>query len=401
MTRRRAFACVAFAFAVTMVGTTLPTPLYPIYRDELGFSELTITVIFAVYAAGVIAALLLFGNLSDTIGRRRALLPGLAFSAASAVVFLLADDLPLLFLGRILSGLSAGIFTGTATATLVDLAPEGRTQRATLVATVVNVGGLGLGPLLAGILAEYAASPLTLVFWVDLALLVPAAIGVWLIPEPVEGAASRPLRIRPTRLRVPREVRPIFITAVIAGFAGFAVLGLFTAVVPAFLGEVLDVTNHAATGLVVLAAFGSSALGQIAGRGLPTDRALPGGCALLIAGMLLLAAGLQTETLAGLIAGGVVAGVGQGLSFAAGLAAVNAAAPAEHRAATASSFFVVCYVAISIPVIGVGLMAQATSLVTAGTVFACFVALLAAIAIAGIIRRVRAAGGARPDAAPL
>ncbi len=86
------------------------------------------TVIFAVYAGGVIAALLLFGNLSDSIGRRRALLPGLALSAASAVIFLLADGLPLLLVGRVLSGLSAGIFTGTATATLVDLG-AGRERR--------------------------------------------------------------------------------------------------------------------------------------------------------------------------------------------------------------------------------------------------------------------------------
>jgi predicted MFS family arabinose efflux permease len=396
LSRRRAFVCVAFAFAVTMLGTTLPTPLYPIYREELDFSNLTITVIFALYAAGVIAALLLFGNLSDAIGRRRALLPGLALSAASAVVFLLADGLPLLFAGRILSGLSAGIFTGTATATLVDLAPAGETQRATLVATVVNIGGLGLGPLLAGVLAQYAADPLRLVFIVDLALLVPATIGIWLMAEPIEGAASRPLRIRPTRLGVPRSVRPIFITAVLAGFAGFAVLGLFTAVVPAFMGEVLDVSNHAAAGLVVLAAFGSSALGQIAGRGLSAARALPGGCALLIAGMALLVLGLQQESLAGLVAGGVLAGVGQGHSFAAGLAAVNAAAPADRRAATASSFFVVCYVAISIPVIGVGVAAEATDLVTAGTAFAVFVAVLAALAIAGILRRERGSSAPTP-----
>ncbi len=164
--------------------------------------------------------------------------------------------------------------------------------------------------------------------------------------------------------------------------------------VPAFLGEVLDVTNHAAAGAVVLAAFGSSALGQIAGRGLATARALPGGCALLIAGMALLVLGLQEESLIGLVAGGVLAGVGQGLSFAAGLAAVNAAAPADKRAATASSFFVVCYVAISIPVIGVGVGAQRTDLVTAGTAFAIFVAALAALAILGITMRERAARAA-------
>jgi MFS family permease len=141
--RRAGLASVAFALAVAMLGTTLPTPLYDLYRQRFGFSELMITVIFATYAAGVIASLLLFGRLSDQIGRRRMLLPGLALAALSAVAFLIADGLALLIVGRVLSGLSAGIFTGTATATLVDLAAPERRARATLVATIANMGGLG------------------------------------------------------------------------------------------------------------------------------------------------------------------------------------------------------------------------------------------------------------------
>src|SRR5947209_5039353 len=119
--RRLSFFLAAYAFAVTMLGTTLPTPLYGLYRVRFGFSELMITVIFATYAVGVIAALLLFGRMSDVIGRKAVLLPGLACSAASAVCFLLAGGLGWLLAGRALSGLSAGIFTGTATAALVDL----------------------------------------------------------------------------------------------------------------------------------------------------------------------------------------------------------------------------------------------------------------------------------------
>src|SRR3954467_15737838 len=91
--RRLGPLLAAYAFIVTMLGTTLPTPLYPIYRDEFGFSQFLVTVIFATYAAGVIAALLLFGNASDSIGRRRALLPGLVLCAASAGMFLLAHGL--------------------------------------------------------------------------------------------------------------------------------------------------------------------------------------------------------------------------------------------------------------------------------------------------------------------
>ncbi|CAM5565761.1 hypothetical protein STANM309S_02697 [Streptomyces tanashiensis] len=130
-----------------MTGTTLPTPLYPLYQEKFGFSELTVTVVYAVYAFGVIGVLLLAGNASDTVGRRPTLLWGLGFAAASAVCFLSADALAWLYAGRLLSGLSAGLFTGAATAYVMDLAPPGGQSRATLVATAANMGGLGCGPL--------------------------------------------------------------------------------------------------------------------------------------------------------------------------------------------------------------------------------------------------------------
>jgi MFS family permease len=378
--RSGGFAAGALAFAVGMVGTTLPTPLYVLYRQRFGFSELMITVIFATYAAGVIAALLLFGRLSDELGRRRLLLPGLALSALSAVCFLTANGLALLLVGRVLSGLSAGIFTGTATATLVDLAAPERRGRATLVATIANMGGLGSGPLLAGVLSQWAGSPLRLTFWVNLALLVPAAVGVWAMPEPVE-ASGRP-RLQPQLPTVPSQMRAIFVRAALAGFAGFAVLGLFTAVSPAFLGQELGVTNRAAVGLVVSAVFAASTLGQIALPLLGEARALPIGCALLIAGMGSLALSLGLSSLAVLVIGGVIAGLGQGLSFRAGLAALNARSPASQRAEVASSFFVVAYVAISVPVIGEGALAQASGLRPAGFAFTAAVAVLSAIVLA-------------------
>jgi MFS family permease len=342
-----------------------------------------VTVIFATYAAGVIAALLLFGRLSDQLGRRRVLLPGLALSALSAVAFLLADGLAPLLVGRVLSGLSAGIFTGTATATLVDLAPPERRGRATLVATIANMGGLGCGPLLAGLLSQWAGSPLRLTFWVDLALLVPAAIGVWAMPEPVKTTAAARLQIQ--ALNVPAELRAIFIRAALAGFAGFAVLGLFTAVAPAFLGQVLGVTSRASVGLVVFAVFAASTLGQAALQLVPEMRALLAGCVGLLVGMAGLALGLATSSLALLVIGGVIAGFGQGLSFRAGLASLNARSPAGRRAEVASSFFVVAYVAISLPVIGEGALAQATGLRSAGLSFAAVVAALAAIALALLV----------------
>jgi MFS family permease len=383
--RRRGFAFAAYAFAVTMMGTTLPTPLYGLYQERFGFSELMITVIFATYAAGVIAALLLFGRLSDEVGRRRVLLPGLALSALSAVCFLLAQGLVPLLAGRALSGLSAGIFTGTATATLLDLSPPEDRPRATLVATIVNMGGLGLGPLLAGVLAEWAGSPLRLPFWVDLALLLPAAYGIWAMPEPVERSASP--NLRPQGLHVPAEMRAVFVRASLAAFAGFAVLGSFTSVAPAFLSQVLGVTGHAAVGLVVFAVFAASAAGQLALGRFEESAALRSGCVALIVGMAVFAAGLAATSTALLVVGGVIAGFGQGLSFRAGLGAVGAAAPPERRSEVSSSFFVVAYVAISIPVVGEGLLAEVTTLRAAGLVFAAAVAVLAAVVLVLLGRR--------------
>jgi MFS family permease len=388
--RRAGLAFAAFALAIAMLGTTLPTPLYGLYRVRFGYSELTITVIFATYAAGVITALLVFGRLSDEIGRRPMLLAGLALAALSAGAFLLADGLALLIAGRVLSGLSAGIFTGTATATLMDLAAPGRRARATLVATFANMGGLGSGPLLTGFLADWAGSPLRATFWVGLALLAPAAIGVWAMPETVV-TTSRP-RLRPQSLTVPAQLRATFVEAALAGFAGYAVIGLFTAVAPAFLGEELGVTSPAVIGLVVFAVFAASMAGQAMLRLLPEAVALPAGCLALIAGMGTFALSLAVSSLGLLVLGGVIAGVGHGLAFRAGLGAVSAEAPAEQRGAVASSYFVVMYAAIALPVIGVGVLAQATGLRPAGLIFAGAVAAVATVVLALLVRERTAAG---------
>jgi MFS family permease len=377
--RGAGFAVAAFALAVAMLGTTLPTPLYALYQQRFGFSELMVTVIFAAYAAGVIASLVLFGRLSDQIGRRRMLLPGLVLSALSAVCFLSTGGVTLLLVGRVLSGLSAGIFTGTATATLVDLAPPGGRSRATLVAAMANMGALGCGPLLAGVLSQWAGSPLRVTFWVDLALLVPAAVGIWAMPETV-ARTSRP-RLRPQALKVPREMRSTFTQSAIAGFAGFAVLGLFTAVAPAFLGQELGVSSRAIIGLVVFAVFAASAAGQVILQFIPERVAIPGGACALIAGMGFLALGLAVSSAMLLVLGGVIAGFGQGMSFRAGLAAVNERSPAAERGGVASSFFVVMYVAISLPVIGEGVLAQAVGLRAAGLTFAALVAGLCAVVL--------------------
>ncbi|MEO9138522.1 MAG: MFS transporter [Jatrophihabitans sp.] len=385
----RGVTLIGVAFAITMLGTTLPTPLYPIYAEQFAFGELMTTVVFATYAVGVTAGLLLFGHWSDQLGRRPLLLAGLVLSAVSAVAFLLPGALGWLFVGRFVSGVSAGIFTGTATATIVDLAPEHGRARAGLVAAAVNMAGLGAGPLLAGVLAQYAPLPLRLCFVVDLVLVAIGVLCVFGVEEPVRRSTS--LSLRPRALRVPTEIRAVFTRAAIAGFAGFAVLGLFTAVSPAFLGQVLGEHNKALIGAVVLVTFASSVAGQTQSGRLGLERALPFGCIALIVGMVVVGVGLGTKVLALLVLGAVIAGYGQGLSFRAGLGSVADASPPEQRGAITSSFFVVLYVGISIPVIGEGALAAEAGLITAGVVFAGLVAALAAVALVLLERSRRAA----------
>ncbi|AJF69286.1 MFS transporter [Streptomyces vietnamensis] len=373
-------------FVVGMTGTTLPTPLYPLYQEKFGFSELTVTVVYAVYAFGVIGVLLLAGNASDTVGRRPTLLWGLGFAAASAICFLSADALGWLYAGRLLSGLSAGLFTGAATAYVMDLAPPGGQSRATLVATAANMGGLGCGPLLAGLLAEYAPEPLLLPFAVHLALVIVSAVVLLRLPETVRE--PRPLTaVRPQRPALPAQVRPVFVPAATASFAGFALFGVFTSVSPAFLARYLHVDNHAVSGLIVALAFFASTAGQLAVDRFGVSRSLPLGCAVLLAGLAFLAGALSAELLVLVVLAAVVGGAGQGLSFRAALSAIAAAAPVERRAAVISTLFVVAYTGISIPVIGVGLLSGPLGLEQAGLVFTGCMLLLVASAATYVLRR--------------
>jgi MFS family permease len=386
VTPQVAQALVAAAFLVTMLGATLPTPLYPIYEQELGFGGLMVTVVFATYAVGVLAALLVVGRLSDQLGRKAVLFPGLAVAAASSLVFLIPHSLPALFAGRLLSGVSAGVFTGVATAAIIDLAPVTGRARAGLLAASVNVLGLGLGPVVAGVLADHAPHPLVLPYLLHVALVAVAAVGLAAVPEPVERRPGR-VRLQIQRVGVPDDVRPTFVRAAVSGFAGFAVLGFFTAVSPLFLGQVLHETRHLLTGLRVFALLGSATVGQVVSARLPERTSLLGGCLALAAGTVVVAVGLMTALLPVVLIGAVVAGLGQGASFRAGLQAVTGAAPADRRSEVSSSYFIVLYVAISIPVIGVGAGAQVFGLVPTAVAFAGIVALLAVGAFVSLLRR--------------
>jgi len=133
--------------------------------------------------------------------------------------------------------------------------------------------------------------------------------------------------------------------------------------------------------------LGSATVGQVVSARLPERTSLLGGRLALAAGTVVVAVGLMTALLPVVLIGAVVAGLGQGASFRAGLQAVTGAAPADRRSEVSSSYFIVLYVAISIPVIGVGAGAQVFGLVPTAVAFAGIVALLALGAFVSLLRR--------------
>ncbi len=379
-----AFWLLAAVFAAIMLGTTLPTPLYVIYQAQWHFSAAIVTVTFAVYAAAVLATLLLAGRASDQAGRKPVLAVALGASAVSTVVFILAPNVEVLFAARILSGLSAGLMTGTATATLTELIPASASRRASVVATAVNMAGLGLGPLIAGLFAQYAPHPTVLVFEVYLAVLATAGLCLFLIPETV-SPRQRP-SVRFTGLGIPERGRGEFAAAAVAGFAAFSLLGLFSALAPSFLGTVLHQTSHAVQGGVVFLLLAVGAGTQLLLSRFNSRRVVVAGLVLFLAALALIVAALAQAGMALFLAGTIVGGMAVGAVFLGSLATANRLAAPARRAHAISTFFVACYAGLISPVVGVGVASGFIGDLRAVLAFSILLAILCTFSLASIRR---------------
>jgi MFS family permease len=216
-------------------------------------------------------------------------------------------------------------------------------------------------------------------------LVIISIVAVLSIPE----TSSRTGRIGLQRISVPAEVRSVFFAASIAAFAGFAVTGLFGSVAPSFLARVLAIDNHAVAGLTSGAVFMSSVIAQLFSTRTRPARAVAVGSGVLIAGMAILVAALHFSSFVGLLAAAVVSGVGQGISFSRGLAAVAERTPPDRRAEVNSAYYVVAYIALAIPVVGEGIASNAWGLRTGGIVFAIAVGLMAIGCLIALVRRAR------------
>ncbi|ADJ45334.1 major facilitator transporter [Amycolatopsis mediterranei S699] len=354
----KAFWSVAAVYALVMLGGTLPVPLYAFWSADMDFGPFTTTLIFAGYAVGVVISLLLFAGMSDRSGRRPLALAALSVVAVSTVIFLLAGNVVVLLVARFLSGLATGVVTATATAWLGELAGPGNARRATITATAVNLGGLGLGPLAAGLTAQFAPAPAHLVFWLYLGALVPAFAAVALAPETV--ADRRPARVAARRPTVPAEPagRREFATAAAGVFAAFAVNALFASLVPSFLHDGLRVSGPAVVGGVVSLLFLVALTAQLsAPRRRLESRWFAVGA--LVAGVGLLVAGLWLRSPAVFVAGTVLAGAGSGLTFRRGLGVTAALADPRRRADLNATYFLAAYAGNVVPALVIGGLDQA------------------------------------------
>ena len=366
-----------------MLGGTLPVPLYVLYEKQMGFGPLGVTVVFAAYVLGTLLALVLLGDLSDHIGRRPVLTLAVLCAAVSTALFLAATGIGLLIVARVVSGVAAGFATGTATAALAELQPRGDHQAAAVVASGANMTGLGLGPLVAGLFAEYVAMPLHSVFWAYLGACALALAAIAVIPETVRRRDGR-VSLRP-RLAVLPGLQAVMLGACLGVFAAFSVLGLFSSLVPTFLHGVLGVHNLALIGGGSFLIFVTAAISQALSARLPARRSVTTGVPLLLVCLAALEAALFAKALWLFLVATIAGGIAVGFIFRGGLSELNRLAQPQHRAAVVSTFFAVAYTGLGLPAVLAGLISLATGTVDASV----YVAGLAAaiVVLAGLVVR--------------
>lgn len=383
---RAGFWLVAAAFLATMAFSTVPAPLYPLYQAADGFSTFTVTIVFAAYAVGVALALVLAGHVSDWLGRRRVLLPALGLELAAAALFLSGTGLATLLVARFVSGLGVGMLTATATAHLAELhaahRPGDAGHRPQVVAVVANIGGLGAGALAAGALAQTGVSPLRLSYAVFAGLLLLGVVGVLIAPETVRRPTTRPA-YRPQRPRRAGGDPAAQRLAYAASFASFAVFGVFTSVAPGFVGGTLHHSSRLLAGLVVFVVFGAAAAVQAATTRVRPATRLRTGLVAQAAGLVVLTAGMLAARLDVFLVGGLVTGAGAGLLFAAAAGTIAGLAAPHQRGEALAGLFLVAYLGLSLPAMGLGLLARVLPQATAMALLAgALLVLLAALAAA-------------------
>jgi predicted MFS family arabinose efflux permease len=386
-----AFGLIAFALAVTSLEAGIPTPLYIVYQQQFHFTDVLLTLVFAVYVGGVFATLFLISPLSDSIGRKPILYAGLALTGLSAVAFIFATGVLGLVLARLLSGLSVGATTSTASATLIDLEPHGDERHAARVSVSANMIGFAVGTTLSGFTAQYLPDPLILIYLVAVALSLAGILAIALTPETIStGPDGR--RFHFQRIVIPPGLRTVFWVAAGVVWTCYSIYGLFAALAPSYLKDELQVSSHLVAGLVVGELFAAAAIVQFVFYRWHGHRALRAGLRLMLGAVAVYLAALLLRSIPVFLTATLLLGIAFGLAFMGSLVVLDRNVPKQDRGEVISGYYVAAYLSLSIPVIGVGLTAQNVGLTAAGVGFGTAILVLVLVILAAIGRSAKFQG---------
>jgi MFS family permease len=348
-----AFAGTGLAFAGVTLAAGAPTPLLVFYEHRWGFDAGMLTIAFAIYAFGLLLALLVVGSLSDYIGRRPVLIGALAVQLLAMVMFFFASSVGWLVAARAVQGVATGAAFSAFTAALVELAPPGRKELGAVIGSVAPAGGLGLGALMAGAAVQFSGSPARIVFAV-LAIVTLLGIGVAILSGetvPRRPGARRALR---PELSIPRPAAREFAAAVPVQIGAWMFVGLFMGLMPTIVGELFHIDNGLTIGATVCVEPGSAAVvGLLVGRISPRGTARLGAAAVIV-GAVLVTIGVSTTRMSLVVVGGVIGGVGFGASYSGSLRTLSPLAEPDQRAGLFAALFTVAYLAFGVPVIIAG-----------------------------------------------
>jgi MFS family permease len=359
------------------------TPLYVRWQREMGFSNGTLTLIFAAYIAGLLATLLVAGQLSDRYGRKPVLFPGLAAAVLACILFGTASTVASLLLARLLSGIAVGVIVSAGMASVVDVGGPTRRKTAALAASVAMVLGAGLGPLLSGILSESLAQPVVPLFGTQLLILASAFA--------VAGSLPRirfPARQSEWRLRLPSVPKGnrLHLALGIAVFApGITSTSFMLSLGPSLLKKLLGASDPLVAGGMACLMFLLATGVQFLLKRLTIRSQLLMGAASVFLAMLCMVIAFYASAVAPLVLAAMLAGAGQGLGQLGGLTLIGLHVP-EHRRAEANAVLNIGgYIPAAILPVCTGYLIDYTGLATGATAFAAILA-AAASAAAGFVR---------------
>lgn len=382
LSRSRTFWALGAILALYLAASAAPTPLYVVYQDEWGFSATMLTVIFAVYVFGLLGALLVFGRLSDHVGRRPVIAVAIALEVVAMLRFVVADGVPVLATARVVQGVATGLAMTAMGAALVDLNPPENPSLAGIVSGMAPIGGLAVGALAAGALVEYGPWSTSLVYLLILAGLAAAALVAWRMPETGSRRPGALASLRP-RLGVPQRLRADLLALVPILIASWGLGGLYLSLGPSVAAEIFDLPNHVIGGLVVTLLCGTGVVVIYRLRAWELPRALMLSAVFLALGLAVTLAGLIAETVILAALGTLIAGVGFGASARGTFGTIASIALPEERGGLFAVFYVISYLAFSLPALAAGLASTEVGLRPTAIVYAAaalVLSLLAALA---------------------